>query len=64
MTMKITQRALMVRDLGLGLGVFVVRKMMNIKVNNEEFLLSIDDNFLLIRLTEKKIFLTVFDGDS
>lgn len=62
--MKITQRALMVRDLGLGLGVFVVRKMMNIKVNNEEFLLSIDDNFLLIRLTEKKIFLTVFDGDS
>jgi hypothetical protein len=32
--MKITQRALMVRDLGLGLGVFVVRKKMNLKVNN------------------------------
>lgn len=63
MTMKMTQRSLMIRDLGVGLGVFVGRKKVQIKPNNEEHLLSLEDHFLVVKISEKKISWTMVHSD-
>lgn len=51
----------MVRDCGIGLGVFVVRKRIALFSNNVENLLSIEDSFVMVRIGDRKITWTIYD---
>lgn len=54
-------RAFMVRDCGIGLGVFAVRKRIALFSNNVENLLSIEDSFVMVRIGDRKITWTIYD---
>jgi hypothetical protein len=61
MTARMKGRAFMVRDCGIGLGVFAVRKRITLFANNVENLLSVEDNFVMIRIGDKRITWTIYD---
>lgn len=61
MAVRMVGRSIMVRDGGVGYGVFVMRRKIGLKSNGEENFVSVDDKYLLIRIGERRIVWSVFD---